>query len=615
MKLNSTISLLFLATGFVVFVYLNNLLFSGLRLDMTDNQLYTLSEGTEKILSEIDEPLNLYFFFSEKASEDLTSLRAYARRVQEMLEEYQLEAGDGINLQVIDPEPFSEEEDLAAEFGLQSVPVNQAGDELYFGLAATNALDDQEVISFFQPDKEEFLEYELSKLVYSLSVVERPRVAIYSDLPIEEAVDPTTYQPRPAWIFLVQLQELFDVEVISELTGEVLSDFDLLMLVHPKDTSREELYAIDQFVMNGGKLTAFIDPIAEMDRPQAQGMMPGMQGTSSLNELTSHWGVTLQADEVLGDAGSALTVADATGAPVRHLGILGFTSDNLADDDVVTSSLESVNVSTAGILDVSEIDGIATEVMLKSSPSSMPLPALQFQFLTNPAELQNGFAPTGEEYVVAVRLSGTANTAFPEGIEGSTRPVVESTDELQVVLVADTDILSDRLWVQVQSFFGQQIASAWADNGSLITNLTDNLSGSSDLIDVRSRGQFTRPFTVVQELRRTAEASYLQSAEDLQRRLTETEDKLTELESARVDDGVLTLSEEQQDALIQFQEEKLKIRKELRDVRHQLDKDIERLGAMLKFINIFLMPVLITGFLLLLRLFRRNRLSEAGAMT
>lgn len=607
MKINSALSFILLIVAFVVFAYLNSLLFSGVRLDMTDNKLYTLSDGTARVLADIDEPVNLYFFFSEKASEDLTSLRAYAQRVKEMLQEYQLEAGDGINLRIIDPEPFSEEEDLAAEFGLQSVPVSQAGDELYFGLAGTNALDDQEVISFFQPDKEEFLEYELSKLIYSLSVIERPRVAIYSDLPIDQDVDPTTYQTRSAWVFLVHLQELFDVEIISELTSEELSAFDLLMVVHPKDPSEEALFAIDQFVMKGGKLIAFVDPLAEMDRPGNPGMMPGMQGSSNLNELTSAWGVTLRENEILGDAVSALTVADATGAPVRHLGILGLTAENLAREDIVTSALESVNVATIGIFDIDETDGIKVEAMMKSSTASMALPALQFQFLSDPADLQRGFAPTGEEYVIAVRLSGGVTTAFPDGIAETDDDVIQSTDELQAVLIADTDILSDRMWVQVQSFFGQQIATAWADNGSFVTNLVDNLSGSSDLIDVRSRGQFTRPFTVVQELRRSAEASYLQSAEDLQRRLNETEDKLSELESARVDDGVLTLNEEQQDAIIQFQEEKLKIRKELRDVRHQLDKDIERLGTMLKFINILLMPVVLIGLLLLFRLFRQRQ--------
>ncbi|MBT4160876.1 MAG: hypothetical protein HOE54_06170 [Gammaproteobacteria bacterium] len=273
----------------------------------------------------------------------------------------------------------------------------------------------------------------------------------------------------------------------------------------------------------------------------------------------------------------------------------------------MTASLESVNMATAGIFDVDEVDGISASPLIVSSTFSSPLPSLQFQFLTDPSDLQKGFTATGESYVTAVRLSGSASTAFPDGVEGYDGEIAVSTDDLQVVLIADTDLLSDRLWVQVQNFFGQQIASAFADNGSLVTNLVDNLTGSSALIDVRSRGQFSRPFVVVEELRRNAEEKYLKSAEDLQARLAETERQLSELQSSRVEEGLLTLTPEQEEALVRFQDEKLNIRKDLRDVRHQLDKDIEALGTMLKFLNILLMPLLLTGVLIAIRLLRLNR--------
>jgi ABC-type uncharacterized transport system involved in gliding motility auxiliary subunit len=598
MSKNSIISLTVLIVAFLLFTAANNLFLGGMRLDLTENDLYTLSDGTEQILQDIDEPINLYFFFSGKVSEDLTGLRAYADRVREMLQEYKMVAGEKINLKIIDPVPFSEEEDQAAGFGLQSVPVNQSGDELYFGLVGTNAVDDQQVIAFFQPDREEFLEYELSKLVYSLSSPVRQKIGLYANLPVTEDVDPTTYQATPAWVFLGQLKELFDVEELTAIDAEGLAAVDLLMLIHPKDLDETALFEIDQFIMGGGKLIAFIDPMAEMDRP-APGTPPMPGGNSSnLNSLTTHWGISLKDGEILGDSAVALTVGDAAGTPVRHLGILGFTADNLSQEDVVTSPLESVNVSTAGMLDVDEVAGITVESLIQSSEYAMPLPSMQFQFLTDPSDLLQGFAPTGEKYPVAVRVSGSATSAYPDGVDGIEREVLGSTDDLQVILVADTDILSDRLWVQVQSFFGQSIASAWADNGSFVTNLVDNLSGSSDLINVRSRGQFSRPFIVVQDLRREAEASYLQSAEDLQVRLTETEGKLTELESSRATDGLLTLTPEQEAAIIEFQNEKLKIRKELREVRHQLDKDIEQLGSFLKLLNVLLLPLLLTALLI-----------------
>ncbi len=605
MKVNATLSIVILVVGFLLFTLLNHLVLSGVRVDLTENQLYTLSDGTEEILSEIEEPINLYFFFSEKVSEDLTSLRAYAQRVEEMLREYQLTAGDRINLQIIDPEPFSEQEDQAAAFGLQSVPVNQSGDEFYFGLAGTNAVDGLEVISFFQPDKEEFLEYELSKLIYALANNVRPKVLIYAGLPVGQGVDPRTYQPTPAWVVISQLEGLFDVDVVESLDEESILAADLLVLIHPQNFSDEQMFLVDQHVMRGGKLIAFVDPMAETSRPQ-QGAMP-TPNASDLNKLTSGWGVLLRDNEVLGDAEAALLVGGANGTPVRHLGILGFGTGQLSSSDVVTAPLETINLATSGIFDVDDIDGITATPLILSSDYSGSLPAMQFQFLSDPAELQKGFSPSGQNYVAAVRLSGRADTAYPDGVSGDEQVILTGTEDLEVILVADTDLLTDRLWVQVQNFFGQQIASAFADNGSFVENLVDNLSGSSALIDVRSRGQFSRPFVVVEKLRRDAESQYLQSAEDLQVRLSETERQLEELESARVSDGLLTLTPEQEAALGRFQEEKLRIRKELRDVRHQLDKNIEDLGSSLKFLNILLLPLLLTGLLVGVRVLRLNQ--------
>ena len=598
--MNRYFSIVVLVAGFVLFTLVNNLMLGSVRLDLTENGLYSVSDGTREIIGDLEEPVNLYFFFSEKASEDLTALRAYSQRVQEMLEEYQLLAGSKINLYIVDPEPFSEQEDQAAEFGLQSVPVNQAGDALYFGLAGTNALDGQEVLPFFQPDREAFLEYELTKLIYNLSVAEKPRVALYSELKVEPGVDPRTFQATPGWIFMNQLKELFQIEKIDELSLDAIGSADLLLLIHPGMLEDEALYAVDQHVMSGGKLIVFVDPLAEMVAAEAPGMSIPSGNSSELNRLTATWGVSLRNGEVLGDSEAALMVGGADGAPVRHLGILGFTNQYFSGDDIVTADLESINFSTAGILDVDEVDGIDAKSLIASSSASGSLDAIQFQFLNDPAELQQGFQSTGENYSVAVRLSGKSLSSFPE-MSGEETHIAE-TNQLNVVIVADTDVLSDRLWVQIQNFFGQQVASAFADNGSFVANLVENLSGSSALIEVRSRGQFSRPFVVVEELRRFAEAKYLKNAEDLQARLAETDSQLSELESARVDDGLLTLSTEQEAALVNFQDEKLRIRKDLREVRHSLDQDIEQLGGKLKFINILLMPLLLTLALLGIRM-------------
>ena len=611
-KYYSGLGLCLLALGFLMFTLLNNVLFGGWRLDLTGNNLYTLSDGSREILESIDEPVNLYFFFSEKSSEDLTSLRVYATRVREMLEEYELAANGKINLSIVDPEPFSEAEDQASEFGLQGIPVSTAGEELYFGLAATNALDDQETIPFFQPDKEEFLEYEISKLIQSLSVVEKPVVGVLSSLEVQGNMNMQTYQMTPPWMVVDQLRQLFTMQTINP-EGSIPAEIDILLLIHPKQLSEAMLFSIDQFVMGGGRLLAFIDPMAETDRPaQANPMMPAPPTVqiSTLNQLTGAWGVTMRNDVILGDSQTALAVGGIDGTPVRHLAILGMESDNFSRDDIVTSSLENINLSTAGILDVAEDASVDVEPLISSSTFAMPMEALQFQFLSDPNDLMQGFEPTGEKYLVAARLSGSAPSAFPEGLEDSEGTVLTETDNLNVILVADTDILTDRMWVQVQEFFGQRIASPWANNGDMVINALDNLSGGASLISIRSRGRFSRPFDVVQDLRREAEASYLEKANDLQARLTETEQKLTDLQSTQYENNLLVLTPEQEEALVQFQQEKVKIRRELREVRHQLDSDIEVLGSTLKFLNIALIPILMTLILLVVNYIRVSRRRE-----
>ena len=619
-SINSGITLLLVVIGFLVFTMLNNQLFSGIRLDLTESNLYTLSEGSLDIVSTIDEPINLYFFFSDSASRELTGLRAYAKQVQDLLEEYELKADGGINMTIIDPEPFSEEEDRANTFGLQSVPVSSTGSELYFGLAGTNALDDQLVIPFFQPDKEAFLEYEISKMIQTLQTPEKPVVGLLSSIKVQGDVNMQTFQTTPAWIMIDQIEQLFEVETVESSITSVPENIDLLLVIHPKALAEETLYALDQFAMGGGRLLIFVDPMAERDR--AASANPMMQRAppepSDLNRLTTAWGVTLRPGIVLLDSQNALSVSGGpSGQPVRHLAILGMGQDNFSTDDITISALENINMASVGILDIS--DDLETKItpLIQSSTFAKASEVMQLQFLTNPADLQKGFEPTGEVYPVAVRIEGKANSAFSGPLDSEEEPSaalgnepsaadkepsahIAATDDINVILVADTDLLSDHMWVQVQNFFGQRIASPWANNGDFVTNTVDNLVGSAALISVRSRGRFSRPFNVVQDLRREAETRYLESANDLQAQLSETEQQLSALETSRSEQGLLSLSPEQETALVEFQQEKLRIRKQLRDVRHQLDKDIEGLGSMLKFLNIALIPILLTLMLLML---------------
>ena len=615
-NLSSGIVLGLIAIGFLVFTMLNNQFFSSVRLDLTEGNLYTLSAGSEEILSTIDEPINLYYFFSESASKDLTGLRAYAKQVRDLLLEYELAANGKIRLQIVDPLPFSEDEDRAAEFGLQSVPVNNAGDELYFGLAGTNAVGDQLVVAFFQPDKEAFLEYEISKLIQGLVVKKKTVVGLMSSLKIRGDVNMQTFQTTPGWILADQIEQLFELENVDSTVSEIPDNIDLMIVIHPKELGRETLYALDQFAMAGGRLLVFVDPVAEQDRPSSPNpmMQVAPPRPSDLNKLLSAWGITMQAGKVLLDAQTALAVSGgASGRPVRHLAILGMGQDNFSRDDVTISSLESINFSSVGILDIDSSVETDIVILVQSSIYAQTIDAMRLQFLSNPEDLQKDFEPTGETYVVAVRLSGKAVSAFPEGLiaDGPTdseqKGHLDSTSDLNAIVVADTDLLADHMWVQVTNFFGQRVASPWANNGDFVINAVDNLVGSAALISVRSRGRFSRPFDVVQDLKREAEARYLESANDLQAQLAEAERQLSELESPQGDNMIFSLSPEQEAAILQFQGEKLRIRKQLRDVRYQLDKDIQGLGTTIKFVNIALIPILLTLMLLMFNYLKITR--------
>ena len=575
---------------FFVFNAFNHLVFKDARLDLTEGQLYTLSEGSLSLVQGIEEPVQLYFFFSEAASRDLTPIRTYADRVESMLEEFALASNGMLFVERIDPAPFSEAEDEAATFGLQAVPVSATGDALYFGLAGSDALDNVETIPFFQPDREMFLEYEISQLIDRLARPKREVVGLISTLPVTNQVNPQTFQPEPGWQSILSLEDTVTLESIDVSAEEIPEGLAALVLIHPKSLSDQMKTALVRYLASGGKVIAFLDPLAEMDRAAASPMMPSLPSgqASSLNWLTRALGVQMREAEVLGDPQLALSVSTPSGAPTRHLAILGLSNAQLNSESIVTAQLDSLNFASAGFFDI-DSPTVAVETLIESSEFANGIAASQLQFLQNPEDLMQSFSQGSEARPIAVRLSGP--TTLETGLEGDAPVEVSNLD---LILVSDTDVLSDRLWVQVQNFFGQQVATAFADNGSLLTNLVDYFTGSQDLISVRSRGRFTRPFEVVQSLRREAETQYLASAEQLQLELNETERQLADLESQQESDGVLRLSDEQEAALVRFQDEKLRIRKALRDVRHRLDQDIDQLGGQLKLLNIIVLPILLT---------------------
>ena len=614
--------LLALAVLFLGVVMLSNGLLRGVRLDLTQNKLYTLTPGTRQVLAELKEPVNLYYYFSRDAAvKQSPLLMPYATRVRELLEEIAARSGGKVHLRVVDPQPFSEDEDRAGEFGLQSLQTG--GDALYFGLAGTNSTDGRSAIPSFQAEREEFLEYDVAKLIHELGTPKKPVIGLMSSLSMQGQFDPMSGRMSDPWPILSQIQQLFTVRPVASDVDHVDKDIDVLMVVHPKQLPTKTLYAIDQFVMHGGKMLLFVDPNAAADtsgqdpsNPLAGAMA---NHSSDLEPLLSAWGVSYDPGKVIGDLELGLEVRSSMQAqPTRHIGILGLHHANMDPKDVLTSSLEVINVATAGSLAPKPGAKTAFEPLLMSSTSAEPLPAERFNAMSDPSNLRDGFKPTGVRYALAARLTGTVESAFPQGAPPDVKPaagppvahLAKSAAPANIVIVADTDLLMDYMWVQTREIFGQKIAQAFANNGDFVANILDNLGGSSALISIRGRASFSRPFERVEALRRTADDRLRAKAQELQAELQQTEAKLTELQTKRNDQTSLMLSPEQEQELKRFTAEKARVRKELRETQHGLNVDIERLESRLKAINIALAPLIVAvvgGFVLASRRRRKSR--------
>ncbi|MCY3731673.1 MAG: Gldg family protein [Rhodospirillaceae bacterium] len=620
-------SLVLLGLVFIAAVTANNTLLTGLRFDLTENDLYTISPGTRALLTTIQEPINLYFFFSDSETADIVPLRNFATRVQELLEEFEAAAGNNLNLNIIDPVPFSEDEDRAAQFGLQPISLG-IGQTLYFGLAGTNSVGEQQTIGIFNPDRERFLEYELAKMIYSLARPERVVVGLLASVSMAAGFDPQTQRLTEPWVIHTQAGQLFELRTLTPSLTAIDEDVDVLWLVHPKALESSALYAIDQFILRGGRALIFLDPFAEIDMAAA-GMDPAALAAGSgsdLEPLLGAWGIDFSSTEVVADNLYALSISSGLGLrPVRHLGLLGVTGEAMDADDVIVDGLGSLNMGSAGHF--SALEGSTTELqpLLRSSTEAALLPSIRVQMLADPETLQDDFVPSGESYILAARLTGSLATAFPQGPpeppvpdtgegtaedasdSGPPQDHLDSTEDANVILVGDVDILSDRLWVQRQNFLGQALTTAFAGNGDFVINALDNLSGSAELIGIRARGTYSRPFTRVEALRRQADAQFRQTEQVLQAELAETDRRLSELQAARTDQGSLLMSEEQQAEIQRFLDQQVRIRQDLRAVQRNLDRSIERLGTMLQVANIALVPLLLTLVALAVVGIRRRR--------
>ena len=690
-------------------------LLPGLRIDLTEDQLYTLSEGSRKIVANLEQPHQLMFFYSESAAEDEPQIRAYGTRVQELLREMVMASNGNLRLEVIDPEPFSEDEDLATRYGIQSVPVSQGGEQIYFGLVVAPDTDSgdtgllqqagAETLPLIRPDQERFLEYEFMKLIVNAANPRRTVVGLITGLDIDGGFNPALGQATPPWFVMDLIRQLYDVRRIPLSADTIEPDVDILMLVHPQELSESLLYAIDQHLMGGGEALVFLDPNADsMVSLSPQGALIPAGMSSGLPRLLQSWGIEYAEDKVLADNALALRVrVNQTQRPVPHLGMLGAQRQYLAREDIITSNLETVNLSSAGAIAPVQDATTRFEPLISSSPDSMLMDRVLLENVTDPTVLFDEFEADSEIHVVAARISGPLESAFPDGppvvadedagtaeaadgeeqpenaasqgdsasgadseaenagaleeIAGETgeNPVAadvaagedaaaevaagtaddaaaandagqaeaESGSEevihldssigpVTLVVFADSDLLLDRMWVQLTQFLGQRIPQPFANNGELLVNTLDNLSGGADLVSIRSRGTYSRPFTRVIDLQREADDRLRLEEAELLQRLAETEDSLARLNEDEEGNPIGQITPEIQAEIDRFNLELLDTRRRLRDVQFQLTEDIDRLGSNLKLVNTALIPALLTIVALLAHFARVRRRSAAG---
>jgi len=608
---------------FIAFIIVVNGNFKSARVDLTEDKLYTLSEGTLNILSSLQQPITLRFYYSEQVAQALPSLKAYAQRVQELLMEYQRASDGMIQVKIINPKPFTDHEQRAKQYGLQSIPIEGETDPLFFGVAGTNILDGLERIRFFQPEMEDVLEYDLTRLIYQLSDVERKNVAVMSSLPIDgEGYDPLKGQldteggAKP-WAVMGKLREMFNVSVLPEDIRRIPSSVDLLMVVHPKELPQQTLYAIDQYVLRGGKLITFVDPYAEIDVPEKdpENPMAAMVANRSSNmpELLSNWGVERDPSDVVADRKTARQVdfgAQSNNQPIEYVLWNALTQENMSSDQRITSKLRKINVATAGHFKI--LDDATTEItpLLSSSDEAMLVDKRVVQFRNDPVALLTKYQQGTISYPLAVRIQGPADSAFPDGAQGESRTKVKMPDHvdeaqnaIDVIAIADVDMLDDRFWVIMQDFYGEDLAFNTSNNIDFVHNAIEELTGSEGLISVRSRTGFTRPFVRVEALQREAERLYRAKERELENKLQETRQRIARMQVERSGSGAEIMTPEQQKEIAEFREIADRTELELRAVKGNLRKDIDQLETLVKFINIGFIPIvvailaLITGWL------------------
>ena len=598
-----------------------NILLSRVRVraDLTEEKLYTLSDGTRAVLKSLDGPVTLKFFFSGGASEIPMPLKNFARQVEDLLKEYELASGGKVRIETYDPEPDSDAEEWAQRYGLAGEQLGIMNFALYMGLVAVKG-DTQSVLPFLDPRNEEMLEYNITRMIARVANPKKPVVGILSSLPVM-GVRSFPYampgQPRPKnqppWVAFQDLNKDYEVRPLPADADAIDPAIDVLIVVHPKNASEKTLYAIDQFVLRGGRLLTFIDPLCLADAMNQEAAMGMARPMSDLGPLTAAWGIIYEPDKVVADLSASTRIQRGDNTIEDNPVFLSLRNFNIDGKDIITSSLESLGLPAAGAFAGTGAEGLRVGSLLVSSEQSALISAMAAQMGTE--AIRREFKSGLKRLNMAIRLQGKFKTAFPQGQpkatpngekndpaesakepakpEDTTPALKESTKASTVILVADVDILYDAFAVQEMPIFGQRVFQPLNDNINFFANAVEQLSGNADLGQIRARGRFERPFDRVQELQREAQQRWLMQERTLQEQLAATQARLESLQSNKDKSQRYILSAEQEQEIAKFKQEQIKTQRELKQVRKNLREGIEELGGKVKAINILAVPALV----------------------
>lgn len=604
---------------------ISNVVLKPFQLDLTENKLFTVSQGTKDIIGGIDEPIVLRLYFTKAMGEGNPAHAQHFVRVKELLERYASLSDGRIRLELLDAAPFTPAEDEAVAFGLSGVPYNEAGDLGYFGLVGTNSTDDIDLVRYFAVDRENFLEYDLSKLIHRLTNPAKKVVGLISSLPIGGAGQ-IPNQDAQRWPLIQTVREFFEIRPLPTYVERIPDDIDVLWIVHPRGFDDYALYAIDQFVLNGGRALVFVDPFFESGRTRTGS---SAVGRSELDQLLNAWGVSLAPGKVAGDLDAARRVRvrhEGRIAVADYVAWLSLHPANMDRNDVVTGDIRKLSLGTPGILEPLTKPGITVTPLVTTGLRSMAIDVRNFLSQTDVVGLFRNFQPSNRNLILAARSTGAATSAFPSGLPKVTKPesnpagsetgqaahIEKAKVPINVIVVADVDMLHDEFWADVEGQGGQQSLVPNANNVDFVMNALDNLTGSNALAALRGRSNVSRPFHLIDRIRQDAERQFRKKEEELQQRLAKARTEMEAIMARNTRDNRVTLAPEQRAQLDSFRREMLTVRRELRDVQRALRTDLDALDNWLKFLNIAAIPLLLVAGCIVVAVFRRSRTRKAA---